>query len=58
MPGLHQLIMELSQAVRKYDGKGKLLVDKKPKGAISPNLADACVICYNPIRKPSSFFTD
>jgi phage terminase large subunit len=57
MPGLHQLIMELSQAVRKYDGKGKLLVDKKPKGAISPNLADACVICYNPIRKPSSFFT-
>lgn len=56
LEGVHQLIMELSQPVRKYDGKGKTLVDKKPKGAISPNMADAVVICYNPIRKPQGFF--
>lgn len=57
MPFLQQLVMELSQPVKKYDGKGRILVDKKPKGAISPNIADAFVIWNNPLRKPSSFFT-
>jgi phage terminase large subunit len=57
LPGVHQLIMELSQAVRVYSQDGRIKVDKKPEGALSPNMADACVICYNPVRKPSSFFT-
>lgn len=50
IPGLHQLQMELSQAVHKYSGDGKVLVDKKPVGSKSPNLADAVVIAFNPVR--------
>ncbi len=52
---VQQLIMELSQPVHKSDGKGKTLVDKKPKGAISPNLADCVNILYNPTREISIF---
>lgn len=53
MPRIHELARELSQAVHKANGKGKTIVDKKPKGATSPNLADAAVICYNPTREVS-----
>jgi len=56
LPRLHELQMELSQAVHKYNAVGKVLVDKKPAGAKSPNLADAVVIAYNPIRPPKGFF--
>lgn len=55
MERLYELEMELSQAVHTYDNAGKLLVDKKPEGARSPNLADAVVICYCPTRKTSIF---
>lgn len=50
LPKLHELTLELSQAVRKNSGDGKTMVDKKPAGAISPNLADAFIQCYNPVR--------
>ncbi len=50
MPKLHKLVEELSQAVYKHNSQGLMLVDKKPDGTMSPNLADACVICYNPNR--------
>lgn len=53
MPLLHQLCMELSQAVEKNPGDGKVVVDKKPEGTPSPNLADALIMCYCPIRKIS-----
>lgn len=55
IPRLHELSMELSQAVHKYNTKGKTMVDKRPEGALSPNLADACVIAYNPTREISIF---
>jgi phage terminase large subunit len=55
IPLLHQLKMELSQPVRKQNDVGKFTVDKKPDGTASPNLADAFVQCYNPVRKISSF---
>lgn len=55
MPNLHQLQLELSQAVYTYDAKGRVVVDKQPEGSSSPNLADSAVICYNPIRRASSF---
>lgn len=45
MKNAHNLIMQLSQAVHKYSMKGKTMVDKKPDGAISPNLADSVVMC-------------
>ena len=52
---LHVIERELSQPVYKTNDAGKILVEKKPEGAASPNLADAIVICYNPARKLSSF---
>ena len=54
LENIHQLCMELSQAVKKTDTTtGKTVVDKKPEGAMSPNLADACVMCFNPTREVS-----
>ena len=56
MPRIHELKNELSQAqYKKSELNGKTIVDKKPSGASSPNLADAFVQCYNPVRKISSF---
>ena len=53
LENLHIIERELSQAVYKHNTAGKLLVDKKPEGTLSPNLADAIVICYNPTRQIS-----
>lgn len=54
MPKIHQLKNELSQAQhKKSDKNGKTVVDKKPEGASSPNLADALVMCFNPVREVS-----
>jgi phage terminase large subunit len=50
---LHELCLELSQPVRKDTGDGKTVVDKKPDGATSPNLADSFIAVYNPVRKIS-----
>jgi phage terminase large subunit len=48
LPDLPALTMELSQPTYRLNTIGKILVDKKPDGAKSPNLADAVVIAYNP----------
>lgn len=53
MQNLHQLSMELSQAVKKTNLNGKTIVDKKPEGSPSPNLADGAVMCYCPTREVS-----
>ena len=45
---LNQLIMELSQPTYMKNGVGKLLVNKQPDGAVSPNRADSVMICFNP----------
>lgn len=50
LPRLHELKNELAQAQHKPGMNGKTVVDKKPEGARSPNLADAFVIAYNPVR--------
>lgn len=52
-----RLCDELSQAQYKQDNSGKMLVDKMPDGALSPNLADAVVIVMAP-RTPSLIITD
>lgn len=54
LPNLQKLMLELSQAQYKYSPDGKVLVDKKPDGASSPNLADSCVMAYTPCRELSS----
>ncbi len=50
LPLLHEIERELSQATQSQNGKGKMVVDKKPQGGRSPNLADAIVMCYMPVR--------
>lgn len=58
LPLLGKLTMELSQPTYTLDGKGKVVVDKTPDGARSPNLADGTMICYsNPsARRPKIGF--
>jgi len=48
LPELAQLLAELSQPTYLINGAGKVLVDKKPDGAKSANLADAVMIAYYP----------
>ncbi len=43
---IHKLVNEVSQPTRKIDAAGKLIIDKKPNGSKSPNLADALVMAY------------
>lgn len=50
LPKLEQVLMELSQPVRKETPTGKILVDKQPDGMKSPNLADAVNMVYAPRR--------
>lgn len=47
LPERQRLCAELSQPVYKQDPTGKMLVDKLPDGALSPNLADALVIAFS-----------
>ena len=48
--------MELSQPTYSINTAGKILIDKQPEGASSPNLADAVMIAFNPAKKRVSFF--
>lgn len=51
---LTQLTMELSQPTYTVNTVGKILIDKKPDGTKSPNLADAVMICYQPATRALS----
>ena len=46
-----KLVAELSQPTYKQNGSGKILIDKTPNGARSPNYADACMIRFAPKTK-------
>jgi phage terminase large subunit len=50
------LLMELSTRQWKMDNKGKRRVeskdDYKKRGYRSPDLADACIICYGAVNEP------
>jgi phage terminase large subunit len=54
MPALKRLMRELSQPVVGKTPDLRLVVDKKPEGAKSPNLGDATMMCYYPARLPIS----
>ena len=45
------LIGELSQPTFQISTVGKVVVDKKPEGAKSPNLADALMIRFAPASR-------
>jgi hypothetical protein len=51
-PERAKLCQELSQSVYKLTGAGKILIDKVPDGAKSPNLADMVMMLFAPRRKP------
>lgn len=55
LPYESDLLMELSTRQWKQDNKGKRQVesknDYKKRGFRSPDLADACIICYSPARQ-------
>lgn len=58
MPNLRQLMQELSQPTyKKQESSGKMFVDKMPEGVKSPNLADALMICFAPVKQSVGFFT-
>jgi len=49
IPKLHSLIKELAQPTHGSNGSLKTLVNKKPPGTKSPNLADAVIMAYFPL---------
>lgn len=50
LPMLRKLEKELSQPTIGQSTRLKLLIDKKPDGMKSPNLADAVVMCFYPVK--------
>lgn len=50
LPLLWRLVKELSQPTMSQSSRMKLLIDKTPEGSRSPNLADAVMMCYWPVR--------
>lgn len=56
IPNIHSLVSELSQATYSDTNTGKILIDKKPNGARSPNKADAVMIAFAPQPQNRSFF--
>jgi phage terminase large subunit len=54
---LTNLVSELSQPTYSVNQVGKIVVDKTPEGAASPNLADSVMISYSPFRTGAYFST-
>lgn len=57
LPFLQRLVNELSQPTYDQNKAGKIIVDKKPDGSKSPNLADMVMMVYAPSAKRGGFFT-
>lgn len=55
LPLLRQIQKELSQPTSSKGARMKLVVDKKPPGTKSPNIADAIVMAYWPIQPKKSY---
>jgi phage terminase large subunit len=55
LPGLQQLIQELSQPTFSLNLAGKIVIDKAPAGFKSPNLADAVAIAFSPFQSDEFF---
>lgn len=50
MPKLVKLITELSQPTFTESKDGKLMIEKTPEGAMSPNLGDSVMMCFAPMN--------
>lgn len=53
-----QLMTEISQPTCSFSQNNKMLIDKKPLGARSPNLADALVVRFAPKEQKRGFMYD
>lgn len=51
---LDRLCQELSQPTYSINGTGKIVIDKSPDGAKSPNLADSVMIRFAPAERPAA----
>lgn len=51
MEAIFELEKELCQPTRKTSKSGKMMIDKKPEGTQSPNLADCVVMMYTPAKR-------
>jgi phage terminase large subunit len=49
MPRIRELEKELAQPTITHSARLKLMVEKKPEGTRSPNMADAVVMCFFPV---------
>lgn len=59
IPEYRKLITELSQPTYSQNTVGKIIIDKMPDGASSPNRADSLMIAFAPIKKTArGFFSD
>jgi len=56
LPELNQLISELSQPTYGLSVSGKVVIDKVPDGAASPNLADSVMMLYSPFQPGAAYF--
>jgi hypothetical protein len=54
LPHLATLRKQLSQVTIARSGRLKVMINKMPAGTLSPNLADALVMCYYPQRSVAS----
>lgn len=52
-PGYRKLMTELSQPTYSVNTVGKILIDKAPDGAASPNVADSVMILFAPTTRPA-----
>ena len=52
-PLLHKLTAEMSQATYRQNDLGKIVIEKKPNGMKSPNMADSVVGHYAPMEGPA-----
>jgi phage terminase large subunit len=50
MPRIRELEKELAQPTITHSARLKLMVEKKPEGTRSPNMADAVVMCFFPVQ--------
>ena len=57
IPGLGDLIVQLSQPTYSTDNVGKIVINKMPDGSKSPNKADAVMIAFSPTKKLRGFFS-
>lgn len=58
LPLRAKLVSELSQPTYKLNTAGKILIDKAPEGAKSPNLADVVMIHFAPSQRAAMVISD